>query len=119
MHVAHNSAETSFAGGTNRTSVGFYYGAEREGHDKGNVTAYDDAIRQIWVVVTGFAHNTTDSGRNSARQNTGPEGTLRCLRAETFKDASRSYPNAAPGQQASMVSLALAAFVSVSIAILT
>ncbi|UNI17674.1 hypothetical protein JDV02_004000 [Purpureocillium takamizusanense] len=112
------SVDASFGPETNRSSVGFYYSSEKEGHDKGNTTAYDDAIRQVWVVMTGFASNTTDSRRNSPRQETDAQGSLRCIRAQKFKDGSRSYDSAASGRQLGFASWATAVLVPTCIAIL-
>lgn len=113
------SGETAFNEGTNKSSVDLYYSTERDGHDKGNYTAYDEAIRQVWLVMTGFANNSTTSTQNSTYLNGSAEGSLRCIRADKFTNGSRMYENMSPGQDVLMEAVFVAALLSLSIIVFT
>ncbi|KAL7943871.1 hypothetical protein V8C42DRAFT_91806 [Trichoderma barbatum] len=64
-----------------------------ESHDRGNFTAYDSAIRQIWVVVTGFAEA---SGNNShPKGSAGQPGNVACIQANEVEQDSRNFKNTA------------------------
>ncbi|KAL6851793.1 hypothetical protein J3F83DRAFT_765073 [Trichoderma novae-zelandiae] len=64
-----------------------------ESHERGNFIAYDNAIRQVWVVVTGFAETGRDDGK--PRESAGQPGNVACIQANEIQQKSRSFDNSA------------------------
>ncbi|KAF3056670.1 hypothetical protein CFAM422_012778 [Trichoderma lentiforme] len=62
-------------------------------HELGNFTAYDSAIRQIWVVVTGFAQAGSDSAH--PRGSAGQPGSIACIQASEVQRDSRDFEDTA------------------------
>ena len=60
-----------------------------EAHQQGNFTAYDKAIRQPWIILASFIHNSTSSNDNNNGQNS--KGQLVCLLPSNITEGSRSY----------------------------
>ncbi|KAH0489769.1 hypothetical protein TgHK011_001268 [Trichoderma gracile] len=85
------SGSTSAITASNRTMLQMRFG--NESHDRGNFTAYDDAIRQVWVVVTGFAETGSDDGH--PRGSSGQPGNVACVRANEVQQGSRTFANSA------------------------
>lgn len=72
-------------------SIQIRYG--NENHNHGNFTAYDAAIRQVWLVMTGSAQAGSDDvhPRGSAVQ----PGSFACIRADELQNNSRELKNVA------------------------
>ncbi|QYT00041.1 hypothetical protein H0G86_007149 [Trichoderma simmonsii] len=64
-----------------------------ESHELGNFTAYDTAIRQIWVVVTGFAQAGSDNAH--PRGSAGQPGSVACIQASEIQRDSRDFEDTA------------------------
>ncbi|PTB63233.1 hypothetical protein BBK36DRAFT_1172031 [Trichoderma citrinoviride] len=64
-----------------------------ESHQRGNFTAYDKAIRQIWVVITGFAETGRVDGH--PRGAVGQPGNVACIQVNEIQQGSRTFENTA------------------------
>ncbi|KAL7908437.1 hypothetical protein GGI35DRAFT_454179 [Trichoderma velutinum] len=73
------------------TSLQLRFG--NESHELGNFTAYDSAIRQIWVVVTGFAEAGSDNAH--PRGSAGQPGSIACIQASEIQTNSRDVEDTA------------------------
>ncbi|KAL6797224.1 hypothetical protein GGI42DRAFT_330342, partial [Trichoderma sp. SZMC 28013] len=81
----------SNSSGSGSTSLQLRFG--NESHELGNFTAYDSAIRQIWVVVTGFAEAGSDNAH--PRGSAGQPGSIACIQASEVQRDSRNFENTA------------------------
>lgn len=92
-------------------SIQIRYG--NESHDRGNFTAYDDAIRQVWLVVTGFAQVGSDNAH--PRGTAGQPGSVACLQADEFQNNSRDFKSTAHIASLSLVHMLIGLTVAVSL----
>lgn len=92
-------------------SVQIRYG--NESHEQGNFTAYDAAIRQVWLVVTGFAQAGSDDAH--PRGSAGQTGSVACLQADQVQNNSRDFKNAADIASSSLVHVLMGITVAVSL----
>ncbi|TFB01787.1 hypothetical protein CCMA1212_006618 [Trichoderma ghanense] len=74
-----------------RTTLQMRFG--HESHERGNFTAYYNAIRQVWLVVTGFAERGRDD--NHPRGSAGQPAIVACIQANEIEQRSRTFENAA------------------------
>lgn len=74
-----------------RTTLQMLFG--HESHERGNFTAYDNVIRQAWLVVTGFAERGRDD--NHPRGSAGQPAIVACIQANEIEQRSRTFDNAA------------------------
>lgn len=84
-----------------------------ESHDRGNFTAYDAAIRQVWLVMTGWAQVGSDV--THARGSAGQPGSLICLQADEIQSNSRDFKNVAHVASSSLVQVLMGITVAVSL----
>lgn len=63
-----------------------------ESHEKGNFSAYDDALHQMYVVIAAFGANNTQE--ESDRR---PPGSLRCVWPSGFGVNSRTLEDSSAG----------------------
>lgn len=93
----------------NWRETNFLYGVDY--HEKGDTKAYDEAIQQIWIAVTGFTENDSGSSGTASNKTKDPlPGSLRCLRVNDFAEGSREFHSAATVRMFSVGGL-LVAFV--------
>ncbi|KKP05605.1 hypothetical protein THAR02_02331 [Trichoderma harzianum] len=85
------SARPIKSNSSDSTSLQLRFGSES--HELGNFTAYDSAIRQIWVVVTGFAQAGSDNAH--PRGSAGQPGSIACIQANEVQRDSRDFEDTA------------------------
>ncbi|KAL6831629.1 hypothetical protein V8C40DRAFT_262936 [Trichoderma camerunense] len=85
------SARPIKSNSSDSTSLQLRFG--HESHELGNFTAYDSAIRQIWVVVTGFAQAGSDNAH--PRGSAGQPGSVACIQASEIQRDSRDFEDTA------------------------
>ncbi|PKK48836.1 hypothetical protein CI102_6322 [Trichoderma harzianum] len=86
-----SSARPVKSNSSDSTSLQLRFGDES--HELGNFTTYDSAIRQIWVVVTGFAQ--ADSDNAHPRGSAGQPGSVACIQASEVQRDSRDFEDTA------------------------
>lgn len=87
----HDTARPIKSNSSDSTSLQLRFGDES--HELGNFTAYDSAIRQIWVVVTGFAQAGSDNAH--PRGSAGQPGSVACIQASEVQRDSRDFEDIA------------------------
>ncbi|KAL9468455.1 hypothetical protein ACSS6W_010149 [Trichoderma asperelloides] len=92
-------------------SIQIRYG--NESHDRGNFTAYDNAIRQVWLVMTGFAEAGSDNAH--PRGSAGQPGSVACIQADEIQANSRDFKNAASIASSSLVKVLMGLSVAMSL----
>ncbi|KAK4072904.1 uncharacterized protein Triagg1_5581 [Trichoderma aggressivum f. europaeum] len=98
---AHPIKSNSSSSSSSSTSLQLRFGDES--HELGNFTAYDSAIRQIWVVVTGFAEAGSDNAH--PRGSAGQSGSIACIQASEVQGDSRDFENTASVTPLSLMSI--------------
>lgn len=86
---------------------------ESDRYDKGNFTAYDDAISKVHIFVTGWKHNSTskkDNGSGDTKKKL--PSRISCVSASFFEGDSRTLSAATRFQISSAwMAVVFAAFV--------
>ncbi|KAL6901418.1 hypothetical protein GGI43DRAFT_433593 [Trichoderma evansii] len=98
-------------GSNSSDSIQIRYG--NESHDRGNFTAYDDAIRRVWLVVTGFAQAGSDNAH--PRGSAGQPSSVACLQADEIQNNSRDFKSVASIASSSLVQVLIGFAVAASL----
>jgi hypothetical protein len=106
-----NNAPAHPINGTDNTPVQILFG--NESHERGNFTAYDNAIRQGWLVITGFAEAGSDNAH--PRGSAGQPGSVACIQANEIQNKSRDFSKAAHIVPLSLVQILVGIAVVVSL----
>lgn len=82
-----------------QTEFYYQYESPEEPHEQGGTDAYDKAIREVTVMILGFAQtNQTEEDspyKSGMEPNSQLRGGLSCIRAQDFSEGSRTF-SAAP-----------------------